>query len=82
MEMRHSSSRVAWRCSRPGRNPNSRLISKLRSNPLETFDPEIDGYSTLDFEIENLDSALQWGSGDAVVRPKIAKADKEVSYSF
>ncbi|NOJ43941.1 hypothetical protein [Bradyrhizobium australiense] len=49
---------------------------------METFDPEIDGYSTLDFEIENLDSALQWGSGDAVVRPKIAKADKEVSYSF
>jgi hypothetical protein len=45
---------------------------------LETFDPEIDAYSTLDYDIENLDPAVQYWSPDPDVRPKIVKADDEV----
>jgi hypothetical protein len=45
---------------------------------LDGSDPEIDAYSISDYDIENLEPALQYWSPDPDAGPKIVKADSEV----
>lgn len=45
---------------------------------LETFDPEIDAYSTLDYELDSLEPVLQHWIPDPDARPKIVRADEDV----
>jgi hypothetical protein len=45
---------------------------------LENFDPEIDAYSTLDYELDYLEPALQHWMPDPDAGPKIVQAGEEV----